>query len=65
MSRIGRYDGDLQMVVEQPRDANRAYLLFLRWLAERDRLEHAVAGPPQMHETQHWPIPGKRIGSPR
>jgi hypothetical protein len=52
MSVNGRYDGDLQMLVEEPRDANREHLLFLRWLAERDRLEHTVAGPPHMSPTE-------------
>lgn len=43
---IGRYDGDLQMFVEKPRDSRRAHLRFLRWLAERRMLEHPVFGPP-------------------
>jgi hypothetical protein len=43
---IGRYDTDLQMFVEEPRDVRRAHLRFLRWLAERQMLEHSVAGPP-------------------
>jgi len=43
---IGRYDGDLQMFVEEPRDIRRAHLRFLRWLVERRSLEHPVCGPP-------------------
>ena len=38
------YDGDLHMLVEEPREAKREHLLFLRWLAERGQLEHSVAG---------------------
>lgn len=40
-----RYDGDLQMFVQGPREPDAGRLLFLRWLAERGRLEHEVAGP--------------------
>ena len=40
------YDGTLQMFVEQPRSIDLSRLRFLRWLAEHDRLEHPVAGPP-------------------
>jgi hypothetical protein len=39
------YDGDLQMFVQAPRDLDTERLRFLRWLAERGRLEHEVAGP--------------------
>ena len=46
MVAIGRYDSDLQMFVEEPRDVARAHLHFFRWLVERRRLEHPVAGPP-------------------
>ena len=42
-----QYDSDLQMLVEEPREASSAHLLFLRWLAERGQLEHPVAGPPR------------------
>ncbi len=41
-----RYDGDLQMVREKPREINVAHLRFLRWLVEQGRLEHPPAGPP-------------------
>ena len=47
MGANSQYDSDLQMLVEKPRDANPAHLLFLCWLAERERLEHPVAGPPR------------------
>jgi hypothetical protein len=46
MSKQGAYDGALQMFVEPPRGADARTLRFLRWLAERGPLEHAVAGPP-------------------
>ena len=41
-----QYDADLQMFVERPREPDPARLGFLRWLAERGRLEHAAAGTP-------------------
>ena len=47
-----QYDSDLQMLVEEPREANPAHLLFLRWLAERGQLEHPVSGPPRRHPVQ-------------
>ena len=46
MAAIGRYDSDLQMFVEGPRDVQRAHLRFLRWLVERRELEHPACGPP-------------------
>jgi hypothetical protein len=56
-----QYDGDLQMFVQRPREIDLAHLLFLRWLAERDRLEHPVAGPPRADAegcdiTCGWPL---------
>lgn len=39
------YDGDLQMLLEQPKGINVAHLTFIRWLCEQGRLEHPVAGP--------------------
>ena len=46
--RIGssHYDAELQMFVEQPHEADLARLRFVRWLVERGRLEHEVAGDP-------------------
>lgn len=41
----GRYDSDLQMFVDRPREADPARLTFLRWLAERGWLEHEPLGP--------------------
>jgi hypothetical protein len=46
MKTLGRYDTELQMFVEGPREPRIARLRFLRWLAERTNLEHPVAGPP-------------------
>jgi hypothetical protein len=40
-----RYDGDLQMFCDAPREPNREALQFMRWLAEHGRLEHKIAGP--------------------
>lgn len=42
---VGRYEGALQMFVEGPRDADPAFLNFVRWLVEHGRLEHRAAGP--------------------
>lgn len=36
------YDGDIQMLIEQPKPVNMEHLKFLRWLAEQGRLEHRV-----------------------
>ena len=44
--RNSRYDPELQMFADEPRDLDLAHLRFLRWLGERDRLEHPPAGPP-------------------
>jgi hypothetical protein len=41
-----KYDGDLQMFVDPPREPDLARLTFLRWLIERGRLEHGPAGAP-------------------
>jgi len=46
MQALGRYDGELQMFVEEPREPNYEHLRFLRWLVEHGHLEHPVAGPP-------------------
>jgi hypothetical protein len=54
MRAVGRYDGELQMFVDEPREPNYEHLRFLRWLVEHGQLEHSVAGPP--------PGPGRRGG---
>ena len=61
MAAIGRYDGDLQMFVEEPRDVQRAHLRFLRWLAERRDLEHPAFGPPSgaLAEAPFRPVSGR------
>ena len=38
------YDPDLQMFTNPPGNPDPRRLRFLRWLAERGRLEHRVAG---------------------
>jgi hypothetical protein len=42
----GRYDSELQMFTDPPRDPDPARLRFLRWLAEISRLEHEPVGVP-------------------
>ncbi len=39
------YDTALQMFVQAPREADMRRLQFFRWLAEQNKLEHAIAGP--------------------
>jgi hypothetical protein len=46
MKDVQRYDGDLEMFCETASTINVAHLAFLRWLADRGRLEHLTAGPP-------------------
>ena len=43
---MGSYDSALQMFVQTPQPVDLGRLSFLRWLAENDKLEHRVAGPP-------------------
>jgi hypothetical protein len=45
MAAMGPYDSSLQMFVQSPQPIDMSRLEFLRWLAERDRLEHRIAGP--------------------
>jgi hypothetical protein len=45
MDGIGRYDGDVQMFVQEPRSPDRRRLRFLRWLVEHDRYDHPASGP--------------------
>ncbi len=40
-----RYDPEMQMFADEPRELDLARLGFLRWLAEHGRLEHDPAGP--------------------
>ena len=46
MDDVQSYDADLEMFRETPKPVDVARLRFLRWLAERGRLEHPPAGPP-------------------
>ena len=41
-----RFDSDLQMFCDAPREPSMAQLRFLRWLAERGQAEHPVFGEP-------------------
>jgi hypothetical protein len=45
MKAVGRYDTNLQMFVEEPRDPDLRRLSFMRWLVENNRLEHPAIGP--------------------
>lgn len=47
MNGCGRYDADLQMFVEQPREPDLRLLRFLRWLAKRGQLEQRPLSRPQ------------------
>jgi hypothetical protein len=40
------YDDDLHMYRQPPQSPNLNRLAYLRWLVERGRLDHPVAGPP-------------------
>jgi hypothetical protein len=40
-----KYDHDLHMLIVPPQPINLSYLKFLRYLGERGRLEHEIAGP--------------------
>ena len=46
MKDVQSYDGDLEMYRETEHVINVAQLRFLRWLADRGRLEHPPSGPP-------------------
>jgi DNA-binding transcriptional ArsR family regulator len=41
-----RYDAELQMFADEPRELNLNRLRFLRWLAEHGRLEHRAESEP-------------------
>ena len=45
MPALSRYDGNLQMFIEESREPGLPRLRFLRWLAEHGALEHQIAGP--------------------
>ena len=46
MPAIGKYDTALQMFVLPPAALDRKRVGFLRWLADRNLLEHRVEGAP-------------------
>jgi hypothetical protein len=46
MDSARRFDSELQMFCEAVREPSLVELRFLRWLAERGRLEHPVVGEP-------------------
>jgi hypothetical protein len=46
MKDVHSYDADLEMFRVTPPPVDFTRLRFLRWLAERGRLEHWPAGPP-------------------
>ena len=46
MKDVQSYDADLEMFRETPPPVDVTRLRFLRWLAERGRLEHLPVGPP-------------------
>ena len=41
-----KYDGALQMFVDEPKPVSLAHVGFMRWLMDQGRLEHEPAGPP-------------------
>ena len=47
-----RFDPELQMFVDHPREANPAHLGFLRWLYEHGRFEQDVDGPADPGSTE-------------
>jgi len=58
------FDGDLQMFRESPHDVNLAHLRFLRWLAERGRLEGVVEGRPSGEFADGASLDALSVGSP-
>ena len=46
----GRYDDELQMYVDEPRDPKHEHLLFLRWLLEQKRIERPISDEPLSDE---------------
>jgi hypothetical protein len=50
MSADERYDDELQMYVDEPRDAKHEHLLFLRWLLEQEKIERPIADAPLSDE---------------
>ncbi len=44
-----RDDGQMEEATDRPRDPKPGHLAFLRWLAERDLIEHRPLGRPSGH----------------
>ena len=45
-----RYDDELQMYVDEPRDPKHEHLLFLRWLLEQEKIERPISDQPLSDE---------------
>jgi hypothetical protein len=45
MDGIGRYDGNMQMFVQEAQSPDLRRLRFLRWLVEHGRYDHPSMGP--------------------
>ncbi len=58
MNGTKNYDPELRMFREAPKPVSMAHLRFLRWLAERGKLEHPPAGPPSGPLAEPPPAPG-------
>jgi hypothetical protein len=54
MSAAERFDGELQMFVDKPRDAKQEHLRFLRWLVEREQLERPISDQPGDGPVETW-----------
>ena len=47
MKRSNNYDSALGMFIEPPRVVKLPHIIFLRWLADRERLEHTPVSAPK------------------
>ena len=67
--RSSRYDPELQMFTDPPREPDLARLRFWRWLAERGLLEHRAEGTPSGAYAAEGPPPDRpaaeAAGGPR
>ena len=55
MPAVGKYDTALSMFVESKKRPRMTHVGFLRWLGERNMLEHRVAGAPSGPLTDDLP----------
>jgi hypothetical protein len=63
---MGPYDSSLQMFVQTPPPIDMTRLTFLRWLAEKGRLEHRIAGPssgPLVNQANAQPTPDVSVAA--